>query len=233
MNIQDLQMDWGSQYDKRVAQNNLIITLFKESRQSKIRANFRKIAVYSILFMTFNIIVNSYTWLIVVTNFDNPSLRYTGILMLALSYIVIFMNAMQLNSISKINNSKPIVRLQKIIGKLKTQRIKHNRFIFIFSYLYFWLMVFLVFQLDLSILIPVVWKNAASVIIVNLGFLVLWFPLAFWFLKKYDSKDGLSKFWEKMKKESFLTDQSVNFSLNKALSYMQEIKAFEKEEEID
>ena len=115
MNLKDLQKEWGNQYDKQELQNNLLITLFKESRQSKIRSNLRKITVYSILFMVFNIIVNSYTWLIVVTNFDNLSLRYFGVLMLVLSYTVIYMNALQLNSISKINNSKPIVVLQKLI----------------------------------------------------------------------------------------------------------------------
>ncbi len=230
MNLKDLQKDWGKQYDKQGIQNNLVIKLFKESRQSKINANLRKITVYSILFTLFNIFVNSYAWFILVTNFDNLSLRYSSFLMLVLSSTVIFMNAFQFESISKINNSKPIVKLQKQIGKLKIQRIKHNRFIFILSNLYFWLMFVLVFQLDLSILIPEIWKNAASVIIINSGFMVLWFPLAFWFLNKYDTKEPLSKFWQKMKTESFLTDQSVNFSLNKALSYMQEIEVFEKDE---
>ncbi|OQX99519.1 MAG: hypothetical protein B6I20_09875 [Bacteroidetes bacterium 4572_117] len=230
MNLQDLQKDWGNQYDKQGTENNLVVKLFKESRQSKINANLRKITAYSILFTLFNIFVNSYTWYILVRNFDNLSLRYAGIVMLVLSYIVIFMNALQFESITKINNSKPIVKLQKRIGKLKIQRIKHNRFIFILSNLYFWLMVVLVFQLDLLILIPEIWKNAASVIVVNVGFMVIWFPLAFWFLNKYDSKEQLSKFWQKMKNESFLTDKSVNFSLNKALSYMHEIEVFEKDE---
>ncbi len=38
MDLQDLQQNWGAQG----AQNNLVIQLFKESRQSKISDNLKK-----------------------------------------------------------------------------------------------------------------------------------------------------------------------------------------------
>ena len=185
--------------------------------------------VFCILFMVYNLFVNIYSWIVLVTNFSNLSLRYTGIIMVILTYIAFHKNVLQLNSISKINNSKPIVESQKIIGKLKIQRIKHNRFIFIFANLHFWALVILVFQWDLSLLIPVVWENAAIVVVFHLGLLVLWFPLALWFLRKYDSVGKLSKFWSKMERESYLTDQSTNSSLNKALEFVNEIESFENE----
>ncbi len=85
------------------------------------------------------------------------------------------------------------------------------------------------FQLDLTIMIPEIWKNAPIVIIINVGLAILWVPLGLLLIKKYHANSN-SKFWAKMSKDSYLTDQSVDFSLNQALSYLKEIETFEKEE---
>ena len=225
MDIQNLQHDWREQGKH----DSLVIKLFKESRQTKINYSLNKMAVFSITFMIYNLFVNIYSWLILATYFSNLSVRYTGIIMVILTYIAFHKNVLQLNSISKINNSKPIVESQKIIGKLKIQRIKHNRFIFIFANLHFWALIILVFQWDLSLIIPAIWENAAIVVVFHLGLLVLWLPIALWFIRKYDSAGNLSTFSSKMERESYLTDQSANSSLNKALQFVKEIESFENE----
>ncbi|MDN5203400.1 hypothetical protein QQ008_18580 [Fulvivirgaceae bacterium BMA10] len=231
MNLQDLQQQWGNQYSGQGNQNDLVIRLFKESRQSKISHALNKLIFFNILFMLFNLIVIIYSWLVLIENLSNLPIAIPALLMLVLSKIVFYKNVWQLEGLSKINYSEPIIKLQKAIEKLKIRRIKHNRFIFIFCNLYFWLMITLVFQWDLSLLIPAIWVKAPIVVIIHVGMLVIWFPLAFWLLKKYDNVNGDSKFWAKMERESFLTDQSVNFSLNNVLSFLKEIEGFEKEED--
>ncbi len=225
MNIQDLQQDWNNQGNN----NNLVLKLYQESRQGKIDYQLKKVKMNTVLFMILNIFINIYTWLVLVSNFSDLSIRISGILMLIITYIVIYKNIMQLISIQNINNSKPIVELQKLIEKLKIQRIKHNRFIFIFGNLFSWSLVTLIFMWNWEILIPTIWENAAILVIIHISFAVVWFPLSFWILRKYDTIDA-SKFWKKLNKESFLTDESVNSSLNNALLYVKEIESFENED---
>lgn len=226
MNLQDLQQSWGT----LEVQNNLVTKLFKESRQSKVAYNLKKNTLYSVLFMLFNLAVIIYTWFTLVENFPRLTLVVQSLLLLILSKIIFYKNVWQLDMIAKINYTEPIIKTQKTIEQLKIQRIKHNRFIFTFCILYFWLMVSLLFRWDITLLIPSIWANAPIVVVIHLGMLILWFPIAFWILKKYDSTKIVSKFWNKMRNESFLTNQSVNSSLNNALSYLQEIKSFEKDE---
>ncbi len=180
--------------------------------------------------MLFNLVIIVYVWLILVENFSNLVLVIQALLLLVLSKIIFYKNVLQLDKIAKINYVEPIIKTQKIIEQLKFERIKHHRFIFIFSNLYFWLMITLLFQWDITLLISAIWAKAPIVVIIHVGMLILWFPIAFWILKKYDSTNKVSKFWKKVKDESFLTDQSVNSSLNNVLSYLQEIKSFEKNE---
>ncbi len=225
MNIQDLQQNWGEQEN----QINLVTKLFKESRHNKIDSLIKKNVLNSILFILLNLIINIYTWSVLVSNFQNASTRYIGILILILTYIVLFKNIQQLSSIYKINNSRPIIELQKLIGKLKIEKVKHNRFIFIFSNLFFWSLIILVFKWDLTLLIPYIWEKAAIVVIIHISFSIIWFPLSIWILNKYNTDTETSKFWNRLNRESYLSDQSLNFSLNNALTYLKEIEAFENE----
>jgi len=222
MNIQDLQQEWNEQGN----QDDLVTKLFKESRHSKIDALLKKNVVSSILFMLLNLIINIYVWSILISNFENISTRYIGILILILTYAVLFKNIRQLDFIYKINNSKPVVELQKLIGKLKIERIRHNRFIFIFSNLFFWSIIILTYKWDLTLLIPYLWEEASIVVIIHIGFSIIWFPLSLWILNKYDKSES-SKFWNRLNRESYLSDQSLNTSLNNALTYLKEIKDFE------
>lgn len=225
MNIQDLQQNWREQEN----QDDLVTKLFKESRQRKIDSVIKKNVLNSILFMLLNLVINIYTWSVLVSSFENMSTRYIGILMLVLTYMVLFKNIQQLNSIYKINNSKPIIELQKLIGKLKVERIRHNRFIFIFSNLFFWSLIILIFKWDLAILIPYIWEKASIVVIIHISFSIIWFPLSIRILNKYNTATETSKFWSRLNRESYLSDQSLNFSLNNALTYLKDIEAFENE----
>lgn len=222
MNIQDFQKEWSEQENS----SDLVTRLFKESRHNKIDVLLKKNVMSSILFMLLNLIINIYVWSILIPNFGNISIRYVGILMLILTFVILFKNIQQLDFIYKIDNSKPVVELQKLIGKLKVERIRHNRFIFIFSNLFFWSLIILIYKWDLTLLIPYLWEEASFVVIVHIGFSIIWFPLSFWILSQYD-KAETSKFWNKLNRESYLSEQSLNISLNNALSYLKEIEDFE------
>ena len=225
MNIQDLQKDWNEQGKL----DGLVIKLFKESRHNKIDAVIKKNVLNSILFILVNLTINIYTWLVLVSNFENNSTRYIGILMLILTYIVLLKNIQQLSSVSKINYTSPIIKLQKLIGKLKIERLRHNRFIFIFSNLFFWSLIILIFKWDLTLLIPYIWQKAAIVVIIHTSFSIIWIPLSIWILHKYDTAPESSKLWNRLSRESYLSDQSLNSSLNNTLIYLKEIEAFENE----
>lgn len=77
-----------------------------------------------------------------------------------------------------------------------------------------------------EILIQEIWENSAILVIIHICFAVLWFLFSFWILRKYDTIDT-SKFWKKLNKESFLTDESVNSSLNNTLLNVKEMEFFE------
>ncbi len=227
MNFQDLQQNWQAQNHS----TQMVVALFKESRQNKVDHSLKRMVFFSILFMAFQLVVTAYTWLWLVPNMANPVPLFSAIALLVLSYIVFFKNVWQLNTIAKIDHSKPVVEAQRLMQRLKVQRIRHNRFIFIFSNLYFWLLVALIFDIDYSVLVPIVWENAAVVVVVHAGFAILWFPLSFWLLRRYDKAGSLSNFWKKMERDSYLTDASVNSSMNRALAHLDELKAFEEENE--
>lgn len=229
MELHDLQNNWDKQDNTQEIKNNIVIKLFKESRQNKVKSNLKKLVGYSILFMIFNLLVLVFAGKFAFSNYTNLGVVIPGVLLMILSAVVFLKNIAQLSDISKINYDLPVVQLQKIIERLKIKRVKHNRFIFIFSNIYFWLMVLLIFSLDFNVLISTVWQNAPLVIIIHTVLSILWYPLAFWLLKKYDQPDEQSKFWSKLKIDSYLTDQSVNFSLNNAQSFLNEIVVFEKD----
>lgn len=230
MNLQDIKKDWENQYTENRNKNNLVLRLFNELYQSKISLTLNKLRFYNIIFMLINLIVIIYTWMVLVENITHLFIAAQSILLLILSKIVFYKNVWQLDGLSKINYSGPITEVQKTIERIKIQRIKHNRFIFIFSILYFWLIIAVLFKLDFALLIEAIWVNTPLVVIIHLGFFISWFPIAIWILRKYDNLDSGSKFWKKMEGESFLTDNSVNSSLNNTLSYLKEIEDFQKNE---
>ena len=211
MNIQDLQQQWNEHGN----QDDLVTKLFKESRHLKIDILLKRNILNSILFVLLNLIINIYVWSVLIFNFDNISARYIGILLLILTYVVLFKNIRQLDLIYKINNSKPVVETQKLIGKLKVERVRHNRFIFVFSNLFFWSVIILIYKWDLALLIPYLWEEASIVVIIHVGFSIIWLPLSIWILNKYDE--------EKYKNAQ---DQYEHTSLNDALSYLKEIEDF-------
>lgn len=232
MKLQDIQKQWGNQFKDSGDFDNILHKLFIESRQSKVINQLNKLRLFSILYIIFNLIIISYTSLTLITNINNLTLVCPLVILNILSIIAIYMNFWQLGSFSKINFSSPITSLQKDLSKLKLIRIKHNRFIFLFCNLYSWLLLTLLFKWNIFSLVSVVWENAPIVVIIHLGMSILWFPFALWLLHKYDSSAGKSNFWSKMQKDSFLTDQSVNSSLNNINSFLLEIKEFEKEESL-
>ncbi len=227
MDLQEIQKQWQNQHINQTNQNDLVIKLFQESRQDKVRSNLSKLKIHSLLFMLWNLLVIIYSWVVLAENLSNLSIVINAAIMLLLSTIVFYKNVWQLNSLAKINYDEPVLKMQKEINQLKIKRIKHNRFIFIFSNLYFWSIIFLVFGWDVYSLILTVWETTPIVLIIHLTLFFAWFPLAFWLLKKYDNIKSGSKFWQKMEKESFLTESSVNSSLNNITSFLKEIESFE------
>ncbi|WP_438422614.1 hypothetical protein [Aquimarina macrocephali] len=229
MNLDNIQEEWGDHYNTSINDENLVIQLFKESKYKKIDSNLKRMKAQSVLYMVFNLLVIIYAWIVLVMNFKSIGISVSAALLILLSKIVFYKNVAQLNSMSKIKYTEPIVKLQKIIERLKLKRLKHNQFIFILSNIYFWLLMIVFFSMDPLVLIPEIWKKAAIVIIIHVGFSILWFPLSFWILGKYGALAQRSTFWTRLGKNSLLTDESANSSLNRTLSFLVEIKNFEKQ----
>lgn len=229
MNIDDLQQEWDQQFDGQESCKEIVVKLFQESRQSKVRNNLRWLAVHSLLFMLFNLLVIFFTSMVLVEEISNWPVVISCFILLGLSFAVFYMNVLQLGLIGKMDYSRPILELQQVVETLKVRRLRHNRFIFIFCNLYLWTSVIVFFRWDLTVLIPTVWQKAAIVVIVHVGMFLLWIPMTLWLLRKYDRVDGKSSFWAKLERESFLTDRSLNQSLNQSLAYLEEISAFRRE----
>ncbi|MBG6128968.1 uncharacterized membrane protein YhaH (DUF805 family) [Aquimarina sp. EL_43] len=229
MNLDNIQEEWGNHYNTSIEGENLVIQLFKESKYKKIDSNVKRMKTQSVLYMIFNLLVIIYTWMVLVMNFKTIGISIPAVLLILLSKVVFYKNVAQLNLMSKIKYAEPIVKLQKIIEHLKLKRLKHNQFIFILSNLYFWLLMIVFFSMNPLVLIPEIWKKAAIVIIIHVGFSILWFPLSFWILSKYGALAQSSTFWTRLGKNSLLTDESANSSLNRISSFLVEIKNFEKQ----
>lgn len=229
MKVEDLQNAWSQAHVEEMSQSTLIRQLFMESRQSKISIRLNRMIVYSVLFMVFNLGVVIISWLTMLSHLSNRTVVVGGILAIVLSKVVFFLNVIQIGRIKGMSFDQPVTKLQQTLMKLKVNRIRHNRFIFIFSNIYFWLMVTLLFRWDLEVIAREVWMNAPIALIIHVGMLVGWFPVAIWLLKKYDTSGRTSKFWNRMKKDSYLTDASVNSSLNEVLGYLDDIRSFRKE----
>lgn len=230
MNIDDLRNEWDQQFGDTESTSEIVLKLFRESRQGKIQDILQKLVFHSVLFMVFNLVVLVGSSLILVEAIANMAIVIPAALMIALSSIVFYMNVTQLDLIRRIDFSHPILQLQMAIERLKLKRIRHNRFIFITCILYFWLAVTLMFRWDLTVLLPAVWSKAPIVVIVHLGMLLIWFPASLWILRVYDSIEGRNSFWKWLERDSYLTDNSLNASLNGTLSYIKELHAFDEGE---
>ena len=227
MNIDDLRNEWNQQFDGSESTSEIVRKLFRESRQSKIQSTLRKLVLHCVLFMAFNFFVLAGSSLVLVEEFANVAMMVPAALMIVLSAIVVCANAMQLDLIRKIDFSRPVLQLQTTVEKLKLKRVRHNRFIFMTCFLYFWLAVTLMFRLDLTALVPTVWSKAPIVVVVHLGMLLIWFPVSVWLLRIYDTVDGRNSFWLWLEHGSYLTDHSLNVSLNSCLEHLKELKSFD------
>lgn len=228
MNFDELHDDWDKQFEAR-SNEQLIAKLFCESRQSKIRNGLGRLVFHSVLYMLFNLLVLIFSLIVLVEEVNHWAIASTSATMAFLSIVVFYMNVSQLDLISRIDFLKPVVKLQKIIERLKLKRIRHNRFIFVFCILYFWLGVTLLFRWDLSLLLPAIWAKANIVIIIHVGFLLIWFPVSLWLLRLYDEADGANPLISWLERGSYLTDGSLNSTLNASLRYLQQLDAFESD----
>ena len=230
MNIKDLKKDWMGQNSGNGGQVDLVIKLFRESRKDKIHFNINKITLFTVIFMIYNILVLSQAVKDLIFNYMTPGISIASILLIVLSFIAMIMNISSLSDIGKIDFSLPIISQQKIIERLKIKRIRHNRFIFVFAHLYSWLLFSMVFDFNIEIALQTIWENTPVYVFIQIGLLIFYFPFSIWLLRKYDSiDDSSSMFWQKLKKDSFLTDQSVNSSLNNIQGFLNELNSFEKE----
>ncbi len=226
MNIDELQNEWDQQFDGSESENERVLKLIKESRQSKVTNSLSKLVFPSVLFMLFNLIVIVISWIVLVEEWNNAVIAVSAAALIVLSAVVFYMNVGQLNSISKIEFSSPIIKLQQILERLKLKRVRHNRFIFVFCFLYFWLAVAVFLRWDLGLLIPAIWTEAPIVVIIHLGMVLIWFPLSLWLLRVYDDVDGTNPITLWLERGSYLTDGSLNFSLNESLGFLEELKSF-------
>lgn len=229
MDLDKLQDQWDDHYDNLTRSEDLAINLFKKAKYKKIDTNLNRMKKQSLFYMLFNLVVIVFSWLVLIENITVIGISFSAGLLILVSKIVFYKNVQQLNLISNINYSEPIVKLQKIIESLKLSRLRHNKFIFILSNMYFWLILIVLFSINPMVLIPEIWSNAAIVVVIHIGFSILWIPLAFWILSKYNFPSQNSLFWKKLGRNSLLTDESANTSLIKISSFLKELDDFEKE----
>lgn len=225
MDTTDLHKNWKSQE----TDSNLIVALFKESKEQKIEHQLSKTKMSTILFTIYNIIIIVWSSLRLFENFGYNYSSLAASILLILSLIVFFKNIKQISKALKVNNTMPIVEFQKNIEDIKILRIKHNRFLFVTCVLYFWVFIIVLFQIDANDLINNVWVNAPAVLIIHIIFLFTWFPLSIWILKQYDKTVIKSSILKRLINSSMLTDKSINISLNQSLKFLREIQAFENE----
>jgi len=224
MDIDKIKNEWSQTHPK--SGTEMFEKILRENRESKLNQCLTRVVTHNIIWIVYHLVILVFSWQILLSNVQNLALAIIATIGIVLSKIFLIRNILHLNLVHSTDFSRPIVEAKRNIEKLKKYRIQYNRDIFILSNLYFWTMISLVFQWDIVKVIEIVWANAPIVVVFHLGFAVLWFPISIWLLKKYDASEGSSK---NLAKDSYLTDSSLNVSLNNSIESIAEIDAFLEE----
>ena len=187
----------------------------------KARSSMRTFTLWKIVSLIVQFLVAQFLVNFIIDNFQHITLSIPAYILGVLTYIALIWNMYQLGLIFTINYQEPILNIQKKIEKLKIQKLRYNKFLFYGSYPYVFLMIFTVLHIDL-LLLPVKWM------IPNLFLAVVWIPFCYWLIKKYNSRETKSAFWRSLSDDSSLTPDSASKTLNSSLTFLNEIKQFEK-----
>lgn len=224
METQELKELW-SKYDAKLEQSwSLNLKLIKEMNLQKTKTSMNNFSILKGLSLAFQIVVIHFLTNFIIDNYQNLSLTIQAGLLMIMTYIAMIWNFYQIGLIFLIKYNDPIIVIQKKIEKLKIQKLRYNKFIFVASYPFIFLMMFTVLHLSPIAIdyFPIAW------IIPNIILAILWLPFCYWLLKKYNKQNIPSAFWRKMSRESTLTPDSVSKSLNNSLTFLSEIRKFEQ-----
>lgn len=221
METKELKELWNK-YDAKLERNwSLNLKLIKEMNLQKTKSSMNTFTFLKSLSIIFLLVIAHFLANFIVDNFQNVALTLPAYLLSVLTYIALIWSFYLIGHIILINYSESIVTIQKKILKLRIMKLRYNKFIFYSSYPYVYLMGFTVLHLDLTSF-PVKWM------IPNIIITVVWFPFCYWLIKKYNSDNLKSKFWKSLSRDSTLTSESVNKSLNNSLGFLKEIREFEQ-----
>jgi len=220
METTELKELW-KQYDAKLEKNwNLNLKLVKDMNLEKTKSSINTFTMLKGFTIIFQLMVVSFLTNFLIDNFSNLLLAAQGGILLVLTYVALIWNVYQMTLIMMINYNEPVLAIQKKIEKLKIQKLRYNKFIFYSSYPFVFLMAFTVLHIS-PVYFPIWWM------IPNIILAILWFPMAYWLIRKYNSPNLLSPFWKQMAKDSSLTPDSVSKALNNSLSFLKEIEQFE------
>ncbi|WP_286757180.1 hypothetical protein [Roseivirga sp. UBA838] len=213
------------------AQNSddLVLRIFKEVKHQKAERVIDRTKLNTWLFLFYNLVMLGWSTMVLWSQKQVIAVVMGAVLLWLLSGWVAFLNIKQLQGMYSLNVALPIAKYQKKIERLKLERIRHNRLIFYSCIVYFWSLIITLFQWDIANALVNTWQKSPLTVWAHVFLLVSWFPFAHWLLSKYD-KPGNGVMWQKLAKQSFLTDLSINFSLNKVLNHLQELETFENNE---
>lgn len=213
--------DLWNKYDAKLERNwSLNLKLIKEMNLEKTKSSMNKFTFWKSISLLLQFVIARFLINFIVDNFQNITLTLPAYLLATLTYIALIWNFYQLGLILTIKYSEPIISIQKKIEKLKTQKLHYNKFLFFSSYPFVFLFGFTVLHIDLLSL-PI------KYMIPNIILAVLWIPFCNWLIRKYNSKNLNTNFWKSLSRDSTLTPASASKTLNKSLSFLQEIRNFE------
>lgn len=221
METKELQDLW-KKYDAKLEKSwNLNIKLITEMNMQKAKSSMKTFTWWKIGSLLMQFLVAQFLVNYIIDNFQHITLTIPAYMLGVLTYIALIWNMYQLGLILTINYKEPILTIQKKIEKLKIQKLRYNKFLFYGSYPYVFLMAFIVLHIDL-LLLPIKWM------IPNIFLAVTWVPFCYWLIKKYNSRETKSAFWRSLSNDSSLTPDTASKSINNSLSFLKEIKQFEK-----
>jgi hypothetical protein len=220
MEITEIKQLW-KHYDEKIERNlSLNMKLIKEMKLEKAKSSLNRYTFLKSMSILFQMFVVHYLINCTITNFDNRVIAVQSIILAILTIVALIWNMYQMQLIMTIDYSDPIVKIQKRSEKLKIQKLRYNKFIFCASYPYIFLMSFTVLQLS-----PLYFQFDWALLNVTLA--VLWFPFAYWLIKKFNHKNLTSPIWRRLAGDSTLTPGSVSRPLNNTLDFLNEIRQFE------
>lgn len=225
MEQEEIKELWAA-YDQKLQKNwKLNLYLLKEMNLGKASSILRRMIFGKVLNVAIYIGMLIWMGTFIGNHISQLTMVVPAVLVFVLTQVALIWTMYLIVHIGQLDYAEPVIAIQKKLEHIRHSKTLFNQFIFLTCYLYVMGATLTFIHLDIVAL----WQHIPWVVAINLGFAVAWIPLSLWILSKYQDPNLDSHIWKSLRDDSHLTEATVSKPLNKAMGFVEEIRAFEEE----